>query len=148
MKVFRVGSGSLVVAGLVWALMSSGAAWARNSAAPQPANDYARENTTALDETCRSSLVGTTVGATREAHGPRCGADDGRHGLVQLLRGAAPGTVAVSFQSAGQLDAVVAVYQIRQRAAQALAMRGDGLEGPRAVRLRDAPAPRSRRLTS
>ena len=108
MKVFRVGSGSLVVAGLVWALMSSGAAWARNSAAPQPANDM-RAKPTALAN-LPSSLVGTTVGATREATDPRCGAAMVGTVWYSFSR-SRPGTVAVSFQSAGQLDAVVAVYQ-------------------------------------
>src|SRR5262245_16170814 len=55
--------------------------------------------------------VGTTVGATREATDPRCGAP--MVGTVWYgFSRSRPGTVSVSFRSAGQLDAVVAVYQV------------------------------------
>ena len=98
-----------VLIGLVCASMWTAAAPAASSPSPPPANDK-REKALVVTK-LPATLVGTTVGATREATDPRCGAP--MVGTVWYgFSRSRPGTVEVSLQSGGQLDAVVAVYQV------------------------------------
>lgn len=97
-----------VVTCLVCVSIASVAAPAASSSSP-PGNDK-RESAAVLPK-LPATLVGTTVGATRDATDPRCGAPMVGTVWYGFSRDR-PGTVEVSLRSGGQLDAVVAVYQV------------------------------------
>ena len=88
-------------------------------------------------KTLPANVAGTTVGARHEATDPSCSGPVRQTVWYRFSR-STPGTVLVSFQSAGQLDAVVSVYQLVNGAAPAASLRGVEHEGARALRVRDA----------
>jgi hypothetical protein len=79
------------------------------AASSPPANDQ-RARAAQL-KTLPANVVGTTAGAKHEATDPSC-AGPVRQTVWYRFTRSTPGTALVSFQSLGQLDAVVSVYQL------------------------------------
>ena len=77
-------------------------------AASPPANDL--RSKAVLLKTLPANAVGSTTGAKHEATDPSCGGPVRATVWYRFSR-TAPGTILVSFQSLGQLDAVVSVYE-------------------------------------
>ena len=100
---------AVIALGLMGVLATAAAGPVASPPKNAPAND-ARAKAQALAD-LPAKLVGSTAGATREATDPRCGAPMVGTVWYGFSRNR-PGTVQVSFQSASQLDAVVAVYQV------------------------------------
>src|SRR5262245_38000966 len=100
---------AVIALALIGVLASAAAGPAASPPKSSPANDE-RAKAQALSE-LPAKLVGTTVGATREATDPRCGVPM-TGTLWYAFARSRPGMVQVSFQSASQLDAVVAAYQV------------------------------------
>ena len=82
---------------------------AAHAASSPPANDVRAK--AELVKTLPANVVGTTAGAKHEAADPGC-AGPVRQTVWYRFTRSTPGTVLVSFQSLGQLDAVVSVYQV------------------------------------
>jgi hypothetical protein len=100
-----------VVAALLWCTAAAlvWAATAQAATAP-PANDL-RAKAEVL-KTLPATLSGTTIGANHEATDPSCGGPVRQTVWYRFSR-STPGTVLVTFQGAGQLDAVVSVFQLQ-----------------------------------
>src|SRR4051812_39659925 len=95
-----------VLSCLAAVLVASATAQAASS---PPANDQ-RGKAERL-KTLPVNVVGSTAGAKHEATDPSC-AGPVRQTVWYGFSRTTPGTVLVSFQSLGQLDAVVSVYQV------------------------------------
>ena len=96
------------VAAILSCLAAVLVAAATAQAASPPANDLRAR--AALLKTLPANAVGSTAGAKHEATDPSCGGPV-RETVWYRFSRTAPGTILVSFQSLGQLDAVVSVYE-------------------------------------